>query len=120
MTRSRIQIASRIKRKPSSTSSSKPKTRFLYARRSNIPTSSSLYTFQKRPIISISSWNIVMAGIRFNISRDLDQYIKRNGPLKGKEAVRTIRSIVSAMSCLYDHGIIHRDIKPQNVLIKNG
>lgn len=31
-----------------------------------------------------------------------------------------IKGIVSAVSFLYDHNIVHRDIKPQNILISKG
>lgn len=34
--------------------------------------------------------------------------------------MRVIRAIVSAVSFLYDHNILHRDIKPQNILLSKG
>lgn len=52
---------------------------------------------------------------------DLATYMKkRGGRLQGKEALQMIMGIVSAVSFLYDHNIIHRDIKPQNILISKG
>lgn len=47
-------------------------------------------------------------------------YINQKGPLEGNEALKMIKGIVSAVSFLYDHNIIHRDIKPQNILISKG
>lgn len=51
---------------------------------------------------------------------DLANYINQKGALEGAEAIRMIKGIVSAVSFLYDHNILHRDIKPQNILLSKG
>ncbi len=51
---------------------------------------------------------------------DLAYYIKEKGALEGLQALKMIKGIVSAVSFLYDHNILHRDIKPQNILISKG
>jgi serine/threonine-protein kinase ULK/ATG1 len=51
---------------------------------------------------------------------DLANYINQKGALEGVEAIKMIKGIVSAVSFLYDHNIIHRDIKPQNILLSKG
>lgn len=48
----------------------------------------------------------------------LKQLIQRRGPLPVKEAVYIIRQLLMALLEAHKNGIIHRDVKPQNVLIK--
>ena len=48
---------------------------------------------------------------------DLKEYIRERGPLPPREAVRIMSQIVSAIELAHQNRIIHRDIKPQNILI---
>jgi len=47
----------------------------------------------------------------------LKQYINRKGVLNWKEALHFATQIVKALSHAHSRGIIHRDIKPQNIMI---
>ena len=51
---------------------------------------------------------------------DLANFILTKGAMEGLTALKMIKGIVSAVSFLYDHNIIHRDIKPQNILLCQG
>lgn len=51
--------------------------------------------------------------------RTLKQLILQRGPLCIQEAVDIMIQLVSAIKNAHDNDIIHRDIKPQNVLIKD-
>src|SRR5262245_2925298 len=33
------------------------------------------------------------------------------------EAIRLLRDVVDALACAHEHGVVHRDIKPDNVLV---
>ena len=48
---------------------------------------------------------------------DLKDYVRQRGALHPIEAVRIMMQIVSAIAAAHQNRIIHRDIKPQNILI---
>ena len=43
--------------------------------------------------------------------------LARSGELPVQEAARVLRDVLSALSYAHEHGVVHRDIKPDNVLI---
>ena len=48
----------------------------------------------------------------------LKQYMQKKGlPLNWREALHFISQIMKALSHAHDRGIIHRDIKPQNIMV---
>ena len=59
---------------------------------------------------------IVMEYIR---GRTLKQLVSLRGALSVDEAVHIMRQLTSAIAHAHEHNIIHRDIKPQNVLVKD-
>jgi serine/threonine-protein kinase len=49
----------------------------------------------------------------------LDQLIRSRGALPLQEAIRIFRAIVEAVAYIHSKGIIHRDIKPNNIKINS-
>ncbi len=47
----------------------------------------------------------------------LKEYIEREGVLKWKEALHYVVQILRALQHAHDKGIVHRDIKPQNIML---
>lgn len=49
----------------------------------------------------------------------LGDLVRERGPLPKAEAVRILREIAWALAYAHAHGVIHRDVKPENVLIEH-
>ncbi|MDB4614070.1 serine/threonine protein kinase [bacterium] len=47
----------------------------------------------------------------------LQQYIDRNGPLDTNEILRITSQVASGLAAAHDQGLVHRDVKPANILL---
>ena len=52
--------------------------------------------------------------------KSLQQRIDSEGPLAIKEIVRIAMQVSQALACAHSQGVIHRDVKPANILLENG
>ena len=67
-------------------------------------------------VINDRGWCIVMEYIR---GQTLDTLVKdQNNYLTCKDALHYIKQIAEALKAVHGKGLLHRDIKPQNILIK--
>ena len=48
----------------------------------------------------------------------LNQYIRHQGHLRWKDSVHFLTQILRALQHAHDHGVIHRDIKSQNIMLQ--
>ncbi|MFN4194777.1 MAG: serine/threonine-protein kinase [Thermosynechococcus sp.] len=52
--------------------------------------------------------------------RTLAQVIQEEGPLPEKTALHYIRQVASALELVHEHGLLHRDVKPDNIMLRDG
>ncbi|RXY99316.1 Stk1 family PASTA domain-containing Ser/Thr kinase [Fictibacillus sp. S7] len=65
--------------------------------------------------------NVYFIVMEYVKGKTLKQYIREKGRLSVEESIQIIKQIASGMVAAHEHGIIHRDIKPHNILIdENG
>ena len=50
----------------------------------------------------------------------LDQHVARHGPLTQDNAKEVGRQVADALALAHRNGILHRDVKPQNIMLTNG
>jgi serine/threonine kinase PknH len=60
---------------------------------------------------------VLYVDMRFIDGTDLRQVLRRYGPLTPARAVAIISQIAAALDAAHESGIMHRDVKPENVLI---
>jgi serine/threonine-protein kinase len=51
--------------------------------------------------------------------RDLNQLLKEEGPLPLERSLKIARQLCEALDAAHSEGVVHRDFKPQNVLVGN-
>ena len=50
----------------------------------------------------------------------LRERLRREGQLPIDDAVRIVAEIADALDCAHGHGVVHRDVKPENVMLGGG
>lgn len=63
--------------------------------------------------------NIHYIIMEFVEGRSLKDIIKRENSLEPGLAVKCFRQILEGVKCLHDAGILHQDIKPRNIIVRN-
>jgi alpha-tubulin suppressor-like RCC1 family protein len=58
---------------------------------------------------------LVMEYVRGRTLRDV---IKQQGPLPPERTERILRDVASALAAAHQHGIVHRDVKPDNIFLE--
>lgn len=63
---------------------------------------------------------VLYIAMRYVAGRDLRHLLDREGPLPLPTATRIATQVASALDAAHDHGLVHRDVKPGNILVARG
>ncbi|WP_200306943.1 serine/threonine-protein kinase [Streptomyces adelaidensis] len=63
---------------------------------------------------------VLYIAMRYVAGRDLRHLLDREGPLPLTTATRIAAQVASALDAAHDHGLVHRDVKPGNILVAQG
>ncbi|MEV1067130.1 serine/threonine-protein kinase [Streptomyces sp. NPDC050263] len=63
---------------------------------------------------------VLYIAMRYVEGSDLRHLLDREGPLPLQTAVRIAAQVASALDAAHDHGLVHRDVKPGNILVSRG
>jgi len=64
--------------------------------------------------------SIVFIAMAFVDGETLAERVRRTGPLPPREVARILREVAWALAYAHGRGVVHRDIKPDNILIERG
>ncbi|GGX59619.1 serine/threonine-protein kinase [Streptomyces fructofermentans] len=63
---------------------------------------------------------VLYIAMRYVAGSDLRHLLDREGPLPAGVATRIAVQVASALDAAHDHGLVHRDVKPGNILVAAG
>ncbi|MCT9139879.1 serine/threonine-protein kinase [Streptomyces violarus] len=63
---------------------------------------------------------VLYIAMRYVVGSDLRHLLDREGPLSPATTLRIAAQIASALDAAHDHGLVHRDVKPGNILVARG
>ncbi|MEV5356565.1 serine/threonine-protein kinase [Streptomyces sp. NPDC086081] len=63
---------------------------------------------------------VLYIAMRYVPGSDLRHVLDREGPLPPATAVRVAAQVASALDAAHEHGLVHRDVKPGNILVARG
>jgi protein kinase-like protein len=66
-------------------------------------------------LLDEESWSFIV--MEYVAGSDLHVWVRDRGPLQADEAVRVGRNVAAALGAAHRRGILHRDVKPQNILL---
>jgi serine/threonine-protein kinase len=73
------------------------------------------------PIHSVEeTGDFVFFVMAFVDGETLGARVRREGPLKPHEAARILREVAWALAYAHGQGVVHRDVKPDNILLERG
>ncbi|MFC4500949.1 MULTISPECIES: serine/threonine-protein kinase [Streptomyces] len=63
---------------------------------------------------------VLYIAMRYVAGSDLRHLLDRQGPLPLPTALRIAAQVASALDAAHEHGLVHRDVKPGNILVAPG
>ncbi|MFJ9536086.1 serine/threonine-protein kinase [Streptomyces sp. NPDC101225] len=63
---------------------------------------------------------VLYIAMRYVEGSDLRHLLDRRGPLAPEVALRIAAQVASALDAAHEHGLVHRDVKPGNILVARG
>ncbi|MGI5451961.1 serine/threonine-protein kinase [Streptomyces sp. CA-249302] len=63
---------------------------------------------------------VLYIAMRYVEGSDLRHLLDRRGPLAPSAALRIAAQVASALDAAHEHGLVHRDVKPGNILVARG
>ncbi|PTH83584.1 serine/threonine protein kinase [Streptomyces sp. A244] len=63
---------------------------------------------------------VLYIAMRYVAGSDLRHVLDREGPMPPATAMRVAAQVASALDAAHDHGLVHRDVKPGNILVSRG
>ncbi|MFF5966569.1 serine/threonine-protein kinase [Streptomyces collinus] len=63
---------------------------------------------------------VLYIAMRYVAGSDLRHVLDREGPMPPATALRVAAQVASALDAAHDHGLVHRDVKPGNILVSRG